>query len=725
MTPTHTGGNMKIHRFAMIFAALIVFAMPAAIRAQSGGNIADSGFAANSLPASTVNCFAAAFVSGGGADASGQAGDGFSVANLDQSVSPCDDFYKFADGGWMKANPIPPAYASWGSFNILHDRNEDVLHTILDEAAKDKTAKPGSNWQKIGDFYASCMDESQIESAGATPLKPELERIIAISDAAGLREEIARMQLEGISVVFRFGPEQDFKDSTKEIGGARQGGLGLPERDYYFKDDEKSKTIRDGYVQHIANMFKLMGDSDETSAGEAKTVMDIETTLAKSSMKRVDMRNPDNVYHITTLAQLGEMTPHFSWQDYFKEVASPAVPDINVGQPEFFKAVDTEIASVSLADWKVYLRWHLLHSAAPALSDKFVQENFNFFSRTLTGTKEMLPRWRRCVESTDRQLGEALGQYYVQRAFPPEAKAKAQAMVQNLISALRTDISTLDWMSPDTRKKAIEKLDAITPKIGYPDKWRDYSKFEVTRGPFIENIRRGDEFEFRRAINKIGKPVDRKEFGMTPPTVNAYYSPSMNEIVFPAGILQPPFYDANRDDAMNYGGIGVVIGHEMTHGFDDQGARFDAQGNLKNWWTPDDLKNFTARGDCVANQFSGFVVEPGLNENGKLVEGESIADLGGLAISLAAFHHSLEGKAAPADIDGFTADQRFFLSYATIWAGNMRDEMARMRVNTDPHPLNQFRTNGPLSNMQAFKDAWKCSADAKMARPETERCRIW
>ena len=712
---------MAIQRFALIFsAAAILIASPSTLRAQSGGQDSTAHFTAP-VPG---GCYA--FPPADDPDgASAQANHGFDVANLDRSVSPCDDFFKFADGGWLKANPIPPAYASWGTFNILHDHNEDVLHGILEDAAKDKAAKPGSNWQKIGDFYASCMNESEIESAGISPLEPEFRRIGEIKDAVSLQAEIARLHTEGVPVLFRFGPEQDQKDSTKEIGGARQGGLGLPERDYYLKTDNKSKAIRDGYVQHIANMFKLLGDSEETSAGEAKTVMEIETALAKSSMKRVDMRNPDNVYHITAVAQLHANMPHFAWEAYFQQVHSPSVPDINVAQPDFFAEVDAELSSVPLADWKTYLRWHLIHSAAPALSDKFVQENFEFFSKTLTGTKEMLPRWRRCVEATDRQLGEALGPFYVERAFPPEARAKAQAMVQNLISALRTDISTLDWMSPETRAKATEKLNAITPKIGYPDKWRDYSKFEVKSGPYIENIRRGDAFEHERQIAKIGKPVDRTEFGMTPPTVNAYYSPSMNEIVFPAGILQPPFYDPNRDDAMNYGGIGVVIGHEMTHGFDDSGARYDGKGNKSDWWTPEDLKNFTARGDCVANQFSGYVVEPGLNENGKLVEGESIADLGGLAISLAAFHHSIERKPTPPEIDGFTADQRFFLSYATIWAGNVRDEMARMRANTDPHPLDQFRTNGPLSNMTSFSKAFGCSADSKMVRPETDRCRIW
>lgn len=428
---------------------------------------------------------------------------------------------------------------------------------------------------------------------------------------------------------------------------------------------------------------------------------------------------------IALLLPARELAPHLAWDEYFKQIGAPAVADLNIAQPDFFKEIDSALADVSLADWKTYLRWHLIHASASGLSKKFVDENFDFYGHTLTGTKELLPRWRRCVESTDRQLGEALGQYYVQRAFPPAAKAKAQEMVRNLIAALRDDLKTLDWMSPETRQKAIEKLDAITPKIGYPDKWRDYSKFEVGRVSYVENVIHGDEFEHARAMTKIGKPVDRTEWGMTPPTVNAYYNAAMNEIVFPAGILQSPFYDPNRDDAMNYGGIGAVIGHEMTHGFDDSGAKFDAQGNLKNWWTPEDLKNFTARGDCIAKQFDGYEVEPGLHENGKLVEGESIADLGGLTISLAAYHHSIEGKPAPPSIDGFTPDQRFFFAWAQTWEANFRPEVARLRVNTDPHPLNQFRANGPLSNMPAFAKAWGCSANSPMVRPEGERCRIW
>jgi putative endopeptidase len=652
-------------------------------------------------------------------------GGGFDLSNLDRSVSPCNDFYQFAAGGWLKANPIPAAYAAWGTFNILQNRNQDVLHDILEQASKDKSAEANSNWQKIGDFYATCMDERQIETLGLTPLEPEFARIAAIHDPSTLQAEIAGLQRQGVNAVFDFGPQQDYKDSTRQIAAARQGGLGLPDRDYYLRDDDKSKQLRDGYVQHVTKMFKLLGDDESTASAQAKTVLGIETSLAKASMTRVELRNPDNTYHMKTLVEMRELTPHINWEAYFEEVGSPVVSDINVRQPDFFKQVDAELASVPLDDWKVYLRWHLIHETAPSLSRKFVDENFDFYIRTLTGAKELQPRWRRCVQATDRQLGEALGQYYVQRAFPPEAKARAEEMVRNLIATLREDLETLDWMSPETRRKAIEKLDAMTPKIGYPDKWRDYSKFLVARDSYILNVLRGEDFENDHEMAKIGKPVDRNEWGMTPPTVNAYYNDSRNEIVFPAGILQRPFYDPGRDDAYNYGGIGAVIGHEMTHGFDDSGAKFDAQGNLRNWWTPEDYKNFQARGECIVRQFDGFEAEPGLHENGKLVEGESIADLGGLTIALAAYHHSLAGKPAPSTIDGFTPDQRFFLAWAEGWAGNFRPEVVRLRVNTDPHPLNKFRTNGPLSNIPAFAEAWGCSADSPMVRPAAERCRIW
>jgi putative endopeptidase len=652
-------------------------------------------------------------------------GHGFDLTNLDRSVNPCDDFFKFAGGGWVKSHPIPAAHPRWGTFDQLRDNNEEVLHQILEKAAADKSAAPGSNLQKIGDFYASCMNEAAIEASGAKPLDAEFQRIADLKNSSDFQAEVGRLQRSGVPVLFRFGSAQDYRDSTQVIADARQGGLGLPDRDYYTKDDEKSQKLRAGYLQHVTNMFKLLGDSDTAAAAEAETVMDIETRLAKASMTRVQTRDPDATYHKTQVADLAAMTPHFAWTSFIDEVGSPRVSAINVAQPDFFKEMDAAIGSVPLADWKTYLRWHVIHNAAPSLSSRFVDENFNFYGRTLQGTTELLPRWRRCVQFTDQQLGEALGQFYVDRAFPPEAKAKAQTMVRNLMAALRDDLATLDWMSPETRKQAIVKLDAIQIKIGYPDKWRDYSSYVVDRDHYLENVRRGRTFAEAYDIAKIGKPVDRTEWGMTPPTVNAYYSPSMNEIVFPAGILQPPFYDPNRDEAMNYGGIGAVIGHEMTHGFDDEGAKFDAQGNLKNWWTPEDLKNFKARGDCIEKQFDSFEVEPGLHENGKLVEGESIADLGGLTIAHAALEKSLEGKATPPAIDGFTPDQRFFLAFAQIWAGSFRPEYGRMIVATNPHPLNNFRANGPVSNMPSFAKAWGCKADSPMVRSEALRCRIW
>lgn len=687
---------------------------PLGLASQTG----DASRAAISAEAIGGGCVA-------GLNADEQTGHGFDLANLDRAVSPCENFFQFADGGWVKSHAIPPIYPRWGTFDQLRENNEEVLHQILEEAAKDKTAEQGTNLQKIGDFYASCMDESGIEAAGAKPLDGELQRIADLKNGEDLQREIARLQRVGVRALFGFDSVQDVKDSTQVIAVARQGGLGLPDRDYYTRDDDKSKQLRADYLQHVANMFKLLGDSDTTAAAEAKTVMDIETSLAKASLTRVETRDPNNTYHKMDVAALGEITPHFAWVSFLDGVGSPRISSLNIAEPNFFKEMDAALVSVPLDDWKIYLRWHVLHTAAPSLSSKFVDENFNFYGRTLLGTQENLPRWRRCVRSTDQQLGEALGQFYVQRAFPPEAKAKAVTMVKNLMAALRDDLATLDWMSPETRKQATVKLDAIMIKIGYPDKWRDYSAYRVDRGPYIENVRRGSAFAVAHDMSEIGKPVDRTEWDMTPPTVNAYYTSSMNEIVFPAGILQPPFYDANRDDAMNYGGIGAVIGHEMTHGFDDQGAKFDAQGNLKNWWTPEDLANFNARADCVQKQFDSFEVEPGLHENGKLVEGESIADLGGVTIAYAALEKSMEGKPAPAAIDGFTPEQRFFLAFAQIWAGSERPEYARMIVATNPHPLGRFRVNAPLSNTPAFAKAWGCSANSPMVRADSLRCRIW
>lgn len=665
---------------------------------------------------------------GGGspsATVASSAAHGFDLADLDRSVSPCENFYQFADGGWMKSNPIPAAWPSWASFNKLQDHNQQALHDILEEAAKDTHPQPGSNWQKIGDFYASCMNEPQIESAGLKPLDPLFQQIADVKDTASLEDEIARLQHAGVSAVFDFGSEQDLKDSTQVIAGAGQGGLGLPDRQYYVDDDERSKQLRAGYVQHVTNMFKLMGDSDDKASAEAKTVIDVETTLAKASKKREDLRDPETNYHPMNLRQLDDLTPHLSWKTYLTDVGEPGLQKLDVGQLEFFKQVDQSIGSIPLDDWKTYLRWHLLHSVASSLPKQFVDENFDFYGRQLTGSKELLPRWQRCVQATDRELGEALGQYYVERYFPPEAKARALEMVKNIMGALHDDLETLDWMSPATREQALKKLSMMNLKIGYPDKWRDYSKYTVDRGPYVENVIRGKEFEFQRDLDKIGKPVDRGEWDMTPPTVNAYYRAQLNEIVFPAGILQPPFFNPHADDAINYGGVGSVIGHEMTHGFDDQGAKFDGHGNLHNWWTSDDLKNFQARGECIAKQFSSYEVEPGLYGNGKLEEGESIADLGGITISHAAFEKTPEGKADAPSTDGFTPEQRFFLGFAQIWEENARPEYARLIAKTDPHPLDQFRTNGALSNTPAFAKAFHCPAASKMVRPVAERCLIW
>lgn len=650
---------------------------------------------------------------------------GFDPADLDRTADACVDFDQFANGGWKAKHSIPAAYPSWGSFNILAERNRDVLHEILEETAQNASAAPGTNEQKVGDFYAACMDTGKIDADGLKPLEPEFQRIAAIHDRASLQEEFVHLQSLGVRAPFLVGSTQDFKHSTEVIGEIDQRGLGLPDRDYYSKEDDKSKETRSKYAAHVQKMFELMGDSAETAAAESKTVMDMETGLAKASLTRVARRDPDNVYHKMSLAQVKTLAPHLDWEDYFHATGLAGKGDINVATPEFFKELDKQVREISLGDWKTYLRWHLINATAASLSQPFVDEDFDFKGKTLLGTKENLERWKRCVRYTDSALGEALGQVYVKKTFTPEAKAHALAMVHNLEAALKDDLTTLPWMSDATRQQAIGKLRAFAEKIGYPDKWRDYSKLSIDRGPYVLDVLRAQTFEFNRDLGKVGKPLDRTEWQMTPPTVNAYYNPLMNEIVFPAGILQPPFYDPEADDAYNYGGIGAVIGHEMTHGFDDEGNKFDKDGNLKNWWTPEDKKNFDARAACVVSQFDGFEVEKGLHENGKLVSGESIADLGGLTVAYAAYQKSLEGKLAPSEINGFTADQRFFLGYAHVWATNTRPEFARLLTNVDPHPLPHFRVNGPLSNMPAFAKAYHCKPDDPMVRSQNDRCQIW
>ncbi len=646
---------------------------------------------------------------------------GINPADMNTSVAACQDFDQYANGGWMKANPIPSDQSEWGSFSVLQEQNRESLHKVLEKVSKAENAR-GSDDQKVGDFYAGCMDEAAIEAQGAKPLEGELAAIDRVASLPDLDGEIARLQLSGVNAVFNFGSDQDRKNSSEVIAGAYQGGLGLPDRDYYTKTDDESKKLRDEYLAHVTKMLTLLGEDPAKAAEDAKAVMALETKLAEASMTRVERRNPDNTYHRKTLDEVAKLTPNFSWSGFLKDLDAPPVVAVNVAQPVYFEAVNRELAATPLPVWKAYLRWHLVHSAAPSLSKAFVDENFAFYGKTLQGTPENEARWKRCVSATDDALGFALGKAWVRDYFPPEAKVRADAMVKNLVAALRADLTTLSWMGEATRKEALAKLDAFDQKIGYPDKWRDYSKLTIDRGPYVLNVQRANDFEYRRDLAKIGKPVDRTEWGMSPPTVNAYYSAQKNEIVFPAGILQPPFFDAKADDAVNYGAIGAVIGHEMTHGFDDQGRKFDARGNQRDWWTPEDLKNYQARSKCVEDQYASYEYE-GQHVNGKLVLGEATADLGGLGIAYRAYHMSREGKPAAPKIDGLTDDQRLFLAWAHVWAANIRPEFAKLMLNTTPHPLPQFRASGPPSTLPEFAKAFGCKAGEPMVRKEL--CQIW
>jgi len=647
---------------------------------------------------------------------------GFEPSDMDASASACREFYRYAVGGWLQKNPVPADYPSWGAFNELNERNREALRQILERLSKSQ-APAGSDERKLGDFYGSCMDEASIEAQGARPLAEELRRIAAITTLPELEAEIAHLQAFGVNAAFQFGSEQDRKDSESVISAAAQGGLGLPERDYYTKTDKESKEIRAKYVSHVAKLFVLSGEKKATASAHAKTVLAFETKLALASMTPAEQRDPIATFHKMGAAELSKLTPNFSWSSYFKAIGAPEKIAVNVQQPRFFQQFSRQLTAEPLSAWKTYLKWQLLSAAAPYLSKPFVDEDFDFNERALQGTQQILPRWKRCVSATDQAIGFALGRLYVAEYFPPESKARMDQLVKNLIAALSEDLAALSWMGEATRKAALEKLSAFTPKIGYPDKWRDYSALAIERGPYVSNVMAGTLFEFHRDLGKIGKPVDRTEWGMTPPTVNAYYNPLKNEIVFPAGILQPPFFDGKADDGLNYGAIGAVIGHEMTHGFDDQGRKFDAKGNLTDWWTKDDAAQYEARAACVEKQFSGYEVEPGLYEKGKLVLGESIADLGGLSIAYRAMRKALEGKPEPAPINGLTADQRFFVGWARVWATNDRPEFARLMVNTNYHPLDRFRAIGPPSNMPEFAKAFSCKAGDPMVRAEA--CRIW
>ncbi|MEW6510317.1 MAG: M13 family metallopeptidase [Bacteroidota bacterium] len=650
---------------------------------------------------------------------------GLDPANLDRSIPPTQNFYKFANGGWLAANPIPPEYARWGSFSELNEKNLRDLRKILEEAAASADVPQGSSMQKIGDFFASAMDSAGAEQAGVTPLSAEFDRIAAVASPADIAAVVAHMHTLLANPLFQLYVDQDAKNATMMIAQIQQGGLGLPDRDYYTREDEKSREIRREYLGHVQKMFQLLGEDAQVAEEHARTVMAIETRLAKASMTLVQQRDPNATYHKMTAGELADLASGFSWTRYFTDIGKGSPGAINVAQPDFFKEVSAMMSDVPLNDWKTYLRWQTVHAAAPWLSAAFVAEDFRFNQGVLTGAKEIRPRWKRALNAVNGALGEALGILYVRKHFSPAAKARAKEMVENLRAAFRERIKTRDWMSDATRAKALGKLESFAVKIGYPDKWKDYAGLEIDRGPILGNLMRANAFEFTRQLDEIGKPVDRTKWGMTPPTVNAYYNPTMNEIVFPAGILQPPFFDPEADDAVNYGGMGAVIGHEMTHGFDDQGSQFDADGNLKDWWTPTDKIAFVARSQRLEKQFDEFTAVDTLHANGKLTLGENIADLGGLTIAFAALKKAQQGRPLVPQIDGFTQEQRFFLAWAQIWRANYRPEELRRRVMLDVHALSEHRVNGPLVNMPEFHEAFGAKPGDPMVRPEKLRARIW
>lgn len=650
---------------------------------------------------------------------------GFELSSVDRSTSPCDDFYQYATGGWRKAHPLPAIYSRYGQFEAVAERNRETLRNILETAAKETNPEPGSNTQKLGDFWAACTNEAAIEAQGIGPIRADLDRIDAIDSRADVVAELHRQLQRGAAPVFRFSAQNDFKSSTQIIATVSQAGLGMPDREYYLRDDEKFKNIRKEYVAHLAKMFELAGVAPAKAATDAERVISLETQLARAAMARADQRKPENTYHITPVSELSSFAPLFDWPAFFRTLGLEDLRSLNVAQPEYIREANRLLDEAPLETWKAYLRWNAIDAAAPLLSSAFVNQDFAFRQTTLSGTKENQPRWLRCVRAAESHLGEVLGQEYVKRAFTAEAKAKMNELIDNLVAALREDIPTLTWMGAETKQTALAKLEAFRRRIGYPDKWIDYSSLQVGRESFAANVFASRAFNVRRAAGRVGKPDDPNEWGgFTPPTVNASYSPTRNNITFPAGILQPPFYDPNADDAYNYGGIGMVIGHEMTHGFDDQGAKFDPEGNLRNWWSAKDLENFQARAKCIAKQYGEWRVEEGLNLQGELVTGEAIADLGGATIALRAYQKSLEGKERKT-LDGYSPEQRFFLGFAQVWAQNMAAEEGRRRALTDPHAPGPARINLTVSNMPEFADAWSCPATAKMVRSEAERCDIW
>jgi putative endopeptidase len=640
---------------------------------------------------------------------------------MDKGIDPCVNFYQYTCGGWVKKNPIPADQASWSVYGKMGNENEQFLWGILEDSAR-VGVKRNAVQQKIGDYFAACMDTGAIEKSGVSPLKPALDAIAALRSISEIPPFLASEHLRSSNTMFFFSSSQDFADAEKVIAFAFAGGLGMPDRDYYVKTDAKSEELRKKYVEHVQRVFELLGDDSKQAVQEAQTVMSIETELSKASLTRVEKRNPYNLDHKMTRAELQKLTPNFDWTAYLNASGTAEVKELNVTEPKFFERLNAELKTRGLADWKTYLRWHAARAKSPYLSQKFVDEDFEFNRKTLRGVTEQQPRWRKCVQWVDRDLGEALGQEFVRRTFTRETKKKTLLMTQQIEQAMDEDIQSLPWMSPETKRQALAKLHGIRNKIGYPDKWRDYSSVDIQRSDFFGNVVRSLTFESKRQLMKIGKPLDRNEWGMTPPTVNAYYDPQMNDINFPAGVLQPPLYDPKMDDAPNYGNTGATIGHELTHGFDDEGRQFDARGNLHDWWTADDAEQFNSRVQCIKDQYKQYVVVDDIHINSELTAGEDVADLGGTLLAYVAWKKETEGKPLM-PIQGFPPDQRFFIGMAQWVCNNERPENLRLRATTDPHSPGEYRINGVVSNMPEFQKAFGCKSGQPMVREKA--CRVW
>jgi endothelin-converting enzyme/putative endopeptidase len=648
---------------------------------------------------------------------------GLDVASMDRTADPCVDLYQYACGGWMKNNPIPPDQARWSVYGKLANDNQRYLWGVLEEAAKPNGKRTAVQAQ-IGDYFAACMDEPTINKLGISPLKSDLDAINALASVDQLAGWLGKQHLafQGSGMLFGFGSEQDAKNSQETIAAASQGGLSLPDRDYYLKTDPKSQELRDKYLAHVTRMMQLAGDPPEKAGAEAKTIMEIETALAKASLTRVERRDPYKNYHRMPFAELQKSTPRFKWNDYLEGEGIATAADLNVQHVPFFVEMDNQLGTRSLDAWKTYLRWHLIHAKAPFLSKEFVDENFDFYSKTLRGVQQNQPRWKRCVRYVDSDLGEALGQVYVAKVFGPELKARTLKMTKQIEDAMEQDIKSLTWMSDATKQEALKKLHTIVNKIGYPDKWRDYSSVKISRSDFLGNVGHATVFESKRQLNKIGKPLDRGEWDMTPPTVNAYYNPQMNDINFPAGVLQPPLYDPKIDVAPSYGNTGGTIGHELTHGFDDQGRKFDAQGNLRDWWTEQDGKEFERRAKCISDQYAKYIVVDDIHINSELTLGEDTADLGGLILAWMAWKAETAGtKLEPKD--GLTPEQRFFVGYSQWACENDRPENLRVSAATDPHSPGKYRVNGLVVNMPEFREAFKCKQGQPLYKEEV--CKVW